>query len=234
MFVTSQREFSMIAAEMTAVGLRWHRREISCDRQGCNQTPSVCELDYKKGSMAANDTELRALMLAGLGGDSAAHRALLLRLSKILRDYYRIELSRIGQGPADAEDLVQIVLLAVHTHRHTYNPSEPFTPWLHAISRYKFIDHLRRTRVASASVPIDDAAEALARDDHIGTECALDLDRLLALLPEKMCCAIRRVKLEGLSIAEAAIRCGMSEAAVKVNVHRGLKTLAAAIGHGNR
>jgi RNA polymerase sigma-70 factor (ECF subfamily) len=37
------------------------------------------------------------------------------------------------------------------------------------------------------------------------------------------------VKLDGRSIAEAADRCGISESGVKVNIHRGLKTLAALI-----
>jgi RNA polymerase sigma-70 factor (ECF subfamily) len=34
-------------------------------------------------------------------------------------------------------------------------------------------------------------------------------------------------KLEGLSVAEAAARTGASESAIKVQVHRGLKRLAA-------
>ena len=37
------------------------------------------------------------------------------------------------------------------------------------------------------------------------------------------------MKLEGLSVAETARATGMSEAAVKVGVHRGLKALAALI-----
>ena len=37
---------------------------------------------------------------------------------------------------------------------------------------------------------------------------------------------IVHVKLEGLSVAEAAARTGMSESAVKVGIHRGLKRLA--------
>jgi RNA polymerase sigma-70 factor (ECF subfamily) len=35
------------------------------------------------------------------------------------------------------------------------------------------------------------------------------------------------VKIEGLSVAQAAERTGLSESAVKVGVHRGLKALAA-------
>jgi RNA polymerase sigma-70 factor (ECF subfamily) len=41
--------------------------------------------------------------------------------------------------------------------------------------------------------------------------------------------AIECVKLDGLSVTEAAQRCRMSESAVKVNVHRGLRALAATI-----
>jgi len=37
---------------------------------------------------------------------------------------------------------------------------------------------------------------------------------------------IQYVKLDGLSVSEAATRCGMSESAIKVSVHRGLKALA--------
>ncbi len=175
------------------------------------------------------EPELKALMMAGLKGDAAAHRTLLDRLSRHLRAYYKGKLARIGRSAAEAEDLVQEALLAIHTRRHTYDPAEPLTPWVHAIARYKLIDHLRRTRAAMGDVPIENADEVIAEDDHAGMESAYDLHRLLAVLPDKMRRSIECVKLEGLSVVEAAARCGISQSAVKVNVHRGLKALAAAI-----
>jgi RNA polymerase sigma-70 factor (ECF subfamily) len=39
-------------------------------------------------------------------------------------------------------------------------------------------------------------------------------------------CSIKCVKLEGRSVAEAAVRCGISESGVKINIHRGLRALA--------
>jgi RNA polymerase sigma-70 factor, ECF subfamily len=45
--------------------------------------------------------------------------------------------------------------------------------------------------------------------------------------------AIQYVKLDGLSVAEAPSRCGMSESAVKANAHRGLRALAASIALEN-
>src|SRR5713101_6453275 len=104
--------------------------------------------------MTSNEAALRALMKAGLDGDSAAHRTLLERLSGQLRAYYKERLARIGRSAAEAEDLVQEALIAVHIQRHTYDLAEPLTPWVYAIARYKLIDHLRRTRASRAEVPI--------------------------------------------------------------------------------
>jgi RNA polymerase sigma-70 factor, ECF subfamily len=176
-----------------------------------------------------NEAELRALMVAGLDGDAASHKALLDRLSPHLRAYYKNRLLRGGRSTAEAEDLVQDALIAIHTQRHTYDPGQPLTPWVYAVARYKLIDHLRRTRASFADVPVEDAEDILARDDHVAAESAYDLNRLLARIPEKMRRAIQCVKLDGLSVAEAARRCGVSESAIKVNVHRGLKALAALV-----
>jgi RNA polymerase sigma-70 factor (ECF subfamily) len=51
-------------------------------------------------------------------------------------------------------------LLAIHTRQHTYDPTEPLTPWVYAIARYKLIDHLRRTRASVADLPIEKAMPA--------------------------------------------------------------------------
>lgn len=177
--------------------------------------------------MAATESELKALMLAGLGGNSAAYRTLLTRMSDHLRAYFRTRLARFGRSPADAEDLVQEALLAIYTRRETYDENEPFTPWMNAIARYKLIDHLRRRHVEESDIPAEDIELIVSEtDDHAGVESALDLDTLMAQLPEKMRRAIECVKIEGLSVAEAAHRCGMSESAIKVSVHRGLKALS--------
>lgn len=179
--------------------------------------------------MTTHEIELKALMLASLGGDAASHRTLLDRLSSRLRGYYKGKLARIGRGATEAEDLVQEGILAIHLKRHTYDPAEPFTPWVHAIARYKLIDFLRRTRTSRADVPIEEADTVMAHDDNLSAESTHDLRRLMQQLPEKMRCSIEAVKLDGQSIAEAADRCGISESGVKVNIHRGLKALAALI-----
>jgi RNA polymerase sigma-70 factor (ECF subfamily) len=184
--------------------------------------------------MTTLEIELKALMLASLDGNAASHRLLLDRLSRRLRAYYKTKLVAVGRGIAETEDLVQEAILAIHLKRHTYNSREPLTPWVHAIARYKLIDFLRRNRASLAEMPIDAADEVMAHDDNADAESTHDIRRLMQRLPEGMQCAIEAVKLDGLSVAEAANRCGLSESGVKVNIHRGLKALAALIARETR
>ena len=61
-------------------------------------------------------------------------------------------------------------------------------------------------------------------------EARRDLLKLLETLPDRQRLPIVLVKLEGRSVAEAAAATGMSESAIKVGIHRGLKKLAAEAG----
>jgi RNA polymerase sigma-70 factor (ECF subfamily) len=180
--------------------------------------------------MTGNEVELKGLMLASQRGDAAAYRALLAQLAPRLRGYYKRRLTSTGRGADEAEDLVQETLLAIHLKRQTYDPEALFTPWLHAIARYKLIDYLRSNRMSRMDVPIDDHQDLMAADDHASAEGTHDMAKLLARLPHRTRQAVEAVKLEGKSVAETAERYGMSESNVKISIHRGLKALAALIG----
>lgn len=78
-------------------------------------------------------------------------------------------------------------------------------------------------------MPIEHASELMAHADHEEVESSIDLMRLMAQLPLKMRRAIQHVKLDGLSIAEAAQQSKLSKSAVKISIHRGMNALSAAI-----
>ncbi len=124
-----------------------------------------------------------------------------------------------------AEDLSQEILLAVHRKRQTYDPAQLFTPWLFAIARYKLIDFARAKKREGLAVDIEAIAETLATPTSTEAGSSDDLQRLLAELPEKQRQALEMVKLQGLSVAEVSEQIRMSESAVKVTVHRALKSL---------
>lgn len=172
------------------------------------------------------ETELRALLLLALAGDNDAYATFLRRCSAHARAYFR---RRLAAYPDDVEDLVQDTLLAVHNQRHSYRPTQPLTPWFYAIARYKLIDLLRALAPRRAvEVTLDDAPEddALLDFDSAASEARRDLMLLLARLPDRHRLPILHVKIEGHSVAETALRTGMSESAIKVGIHRGLKRLA--------
>lgn len=173
--------------------------------------------------MADAELRLKALMSASLAGDAAAYRALLAEAGAHLRAYFA---RRLSSDRAEVEDLVQETLIAIHTRRATYDASAPFTPWLHAIARYKLIDHFRRMG-RRRMVALDDASDLLAHADHEDAIARRDVEKLIVKLPRRSQALVRGVKIEGLSTAEAAARSGMSESAVKVAVHRAVRSLSA-------
>lgn len=157
-------------------------------------------------------------MAAAQGGDARAYRALLQAIEPWLGRWFRRRMM-----PAEADDLTQETMIAVHAKRHTYRPSQPFLPWLAAIARYKWIDHLRRTtRRAEDGLPPMLAADG---DAGAGVIAALSIETLLAQLKPAQARAIRLVKLDGLSVEEASAASGQSVPLVKVNVHRGMAQL---------
>jgi len=160
-------------------------------------------------------------MVAAQGGESRAYEQLLRELDAWLRRYYARRLPR----PA-AEDARQEALLAIHAQRHAYTPSRSFGPWVAAIARYKWIDRVRdASRFAALSlhdeIPIEDHGDA--------TINAIAVDDLLGRLKPAQASVIRLVKLQGVSIEGASGATGQSVALVKVNIHRGLKRLAALV-----
>ena len=183
--------------------------------------------NLSKAALDARESHLHALMVRALDGDEAAYRALLVDVADRLRAYFR---ARLRRAASDVEDLVQETLLAVHNQRHTYDPRRPLTAWIYAIAQYKRVDLLRRrSRQEDRNDPLDDDAHASATSDTEVLDARRDLRALLATLPDRQRLPIEHVKIAGLSVAETARLTGLSESAVKIGVHRGLKALAARV-----
>lgn len=176
--------------------------------------------------------ELGALMRCARQGDDEAYRRLLVRVSFWLRPVVRRGLAAAGRGPEDGEDIVQETLLAMHLKRDTWDAAQPLEPWLRAIARYKLIDHLRRRGFAD-HVDIDDIADSLEASTAADPAPAVDSRRLLATLPERQRRIVEEISLEGRRAADVAERLGMSEGAVRVALHRALKSLASAFRTGS-
>lgn len=171
--------------------------------------------------MKSDEPSLARLMAMAQGGDKSAYATLLTECQRWLRGYFS---KRVA--PAQLDDLVQEVLMALHQKRATWDSSRAFLPWLAAIARYRWVDHLRRIYRADETELAEDLHGA---DEEPAIAARISLERLFGYLPVNQVQAIELVKIKGLSVAEAANACGQSESLIKVNIHRGLKRLSAMI-----
>jgi RNA polymerase sigma factor (sigma-70 family) len=170
----------------------------------------------------AKEESLRQMMRMAQGGDKQAYAVLLDQCGKWLSRYFRQKIA-----PEMIEDLVQDTLISLHRKRASYDPGRPFLPWLAAIARYRWIDRLRQNyRHATDSIDHHDPSED-SHEEAVGAR--ISIDRLLDQLPAAQADAIRIVKIDGHSVADACLQTGQSESLVKVNIHRGMKKLSALI-----
>jgi RNA polymerase sigma factor (sigma-70 family) len=179
-------------------------------------------------SNRAREADWTAWMRAAVSGDTDAYRRFLVAVTPYLRAMARRRCRMAGLSEGDAEDIVQEVLLAVHLKRGTWDPSRPIGPWITAIVRNKLIDALRR-RIRHVTVPIDDVIDTLGAEDGGDNEGASpgEIDGLLRQLKVRQREIVKSISINGSSVRETADRLQMTEGAVRVALHRALKTLAA-------
>lgn len=168
------------------------------------------------------------LMKSAQDGDGAAYAELLRILVPMLRSIVRAR-RRFLQA-SDIEDIVQEILLSLHAVRATYDPGRPFLPWFRAIAHNRIADigrrHIRRAAGETAAAEYAETFDGLETnelEEAYGDPQALRL--AIASLPEGQRRAIEAVKLKEMSLREASEATGMSVSALKVAVHRGLKSL---------
>jgi len=186
-------------------------------------------------AVMATDDRLEALMARFVGGDMAAFEVLYARLAPRVR-----AMLRAMSGDARlTEDLLQITFLKVHRARATWLQDAPVEPWVFAIARRVFLDHLRHRRRRPEHLTDDGALpEPPAPDDAPVGFARLDegalkaLEAGLATLNPTHREALVLLKVEGLSVAEAAAVVGISPGNLKVRAHRAYEALRKALGVG--
>jgi len=181
------------------------------------------------------DRRWSAMMVVAQGGDRGAYETLLRECVPIIQRAAR------RQGvPADRlDDVVQDVLLTVHRARQTYDPNRSFVAWVTTIAQRRAIDALRRRgRQDRREVHAPLAYEAHADPDpHVDERWEFagrtkTLGEAIADLPSSQREAVEHLALRELSLDEAAALTGRTKGALKVNLHRALKTLRTRLGGG--
>ena len=163
-------------------------------------------------------------------GDRAAYERLLRECIPVIHRVAR----RQGVQPSAIDDVVQEVLLTVHRARQTYDPARPFVAWLSTIAKRRAIDVLRRSSrhsrreihapVAYESYSVSYSNPAGGREHDDRTKV---LNDAVAGLSSGQRQAVEHLALKEQSLAEASAATGRTEGALRVNLHRALKSLQA-------
>jgi len=169
-------------------------------------------------------------------GDDAAYATLMARLSILLKRFIHIYANRFQISDADRDDIVQETLITIHRRRTLWNPDLPLLPWARVILRNKVIDHVRRrARRRETSIDLTSTNLALVAPEKFdGIGDRYDIERALLHLSKRSRQVVALIALDGYSPRELAARFGVTENAVRIALHRGLKSISAAYSSPNK
>jgi RNA polymerase sigma-70 factor (ECF subfamily) len=184
--------------------------------------------------MGVTEERWAAAMRAERAGDAAAYEGLLGEVGRGLRPFIRSRVQVLGLPAAEAEDILQEVLIGLHVMRRRWDETRPFLPWVYAILRYKLTDAVRRrTRERRGRVDLSKTDWLAIVDDRAAADGAMTAEALgqaLAALPPGQRRVVEAVAVDGATVRETAAALEVSEGAIRMTMHRAFKRLAALAG----
>ena len=160
------------------------------------------------------------------GGDVDAFGALVGKYHRNLLSF----IYRLVKDRDLAEDIGQDVFLEVYKSLGSFDPGlgTPFSAWLHIAARNRCISELRKSRRA-LQVPVEEceqlfATRCTAEDALAAKEEREALQASLELLTEPFRSTIL-LSLQGESLDEIALQCGIPKATVKTRLFRAKEQL---------
>lgn len=173
--------------------------------------------------MSVTDRErtLKDLMISSMDGDEKSYQLFLSEINSIATAYLVKRCGHLGKDRI--EDLVQEVLMSIHQKRSSYRRDLPILPWIYTITKHKLIDELRSEKRKKKNL------EAMYEREvtQIGYEKndEIELDILISGITDKQKQILILSKVEEVPLAEIAIQFKMSLSAIKVTIHRALKSM---------
>jgi RNA polymerase sigma-70 factor (ECF subfamily) len=136
---------------------------------------------------------------------------------------------RLTGNDADAQDLVQEVLVRVRRGLETYRPGS-LEGWLSRIATNAFLDEVRRRRRRPTVALPDDPDRVLTRAEDADAALATislpdDVQDAIRALPDDFRAAVVLCDVVGMSYEEIAAELGIPIGTVRSRIHRGRAVL---------
>jgi RNA polymerase sigma factor (sigma-70 family) len=140
---------------------------------------------------------------------------------------------RLTGNDADAQDLVQEVLLRVRRGLATYRPGS-LEAWLSRITTNAFLDETRRRKRRPSEPLPEDPDRVLAGGEDAATALAAatlsdEVQGALKALPDEYRAAVVLCDVVGLPYGEIADQLGVPVGTVRSRIHRGRALLRSAL-----
>jgi RNA polymerase sigma-70 factor (ECF subfamily) len=177
------------------------------------------------GARRSEKTSPEDLMCAFLDGDARAFEALFRELAPRVAS----ALTRMSGDRRLAEDLTQSVFLKLYRVREAYQRGVLLTPWVFAMARNTFLDHVRHTKRRPEHLSEDGTLPEWPNDPAAPAHEYKQLRESLEMLPRAQRDALLLLKVEGMTVAEAAALCGTTPASIKMRAHRAYAKLRHAL-----
>lgn len=166
------------------------------------------------------ETSLKKLMLSSMDGDQEAYKLFLKEMSLLVKAYLSKRCAHLGSDRID--DLIQEVLMAIHLKRSTYRTDLPVLPWIFTITRHKLIDEVRSINRKTKNDLQEYMEESFTTSQLEDQE---EVELALAGLTQKQREMLFMAKVEEVPLSEIAEKFKMSLSAVKVSIHRAIKSV---------
>ncbi|MCB8876176.1 sigma-70 family RNA polymerase sigma factor [Acidisoma silvae] len=185
--------------------------------------------------MSVTEERWSAAMRAERAGDKAAYDWLLRDVSRVLRPSVRSRVAALGLASAEVEDILQEVLIGLHSMRQRWDETRPFLPWVYAILRYKLTDAVRRrSRERRRQTDLSEDEWGQIVDQAVAADEALSatrgLEQAMSALPDGQRQVVEALAIDGASVRDTAAALHVTEGAVRMTMHRAIKRLAGLAG----
>jgi len=162
---------------------------------------------------AGGPADILRLVSAAQRQDRAAFAELYAHYARMV---HGVLLARVPR--TDVDDLVQDVFLQAMQRLPELREPAAFGGWLASIARHRAVDHFRR------AAPTTELPENLPAA-HVDRTEAMAVLAAIRALPEAYRETLMLRLVEGMTGPEIALRTGLTEGSVRVNLHRGMKLL---------
>ena len=162
---------------------------------------------------AGGSADIIRLVRAAQRQDRAAFAELYALYARMV---HGVLLARVSR--TDVDDLVQDVFLQAMQRLPELREPEAFGGWLASIARHRAVDHFRRAP-PMADLPNHLPAAPADRPDAVAVLATI------RTLPDAYRETLTLRLVEGMTGPEIAMRTGLTEGSVRVNLHRGMKLL---------